>query len=61
VRAGPLGQLVRGDGLTVAHRLVEAEAEADDGQRHVHRGADLVEDAVDEGLDAALVDGGREF
>ena len=61
VGAGALGQLGGRDGLAVGHRLVEAETEADHAQRHVHGRGDLVDDAVDEGLYAALVDGDVEI
>ena len=56
VRPGALGQLGRAHRLAVGHRGVQAEPRADHGQRHVHGGADLVDDAIDERFDAGLVD-----
>jgi hypothetical protein len=57
VGPGPLGQLGRRDPCAVGHGPIEPQAIADHGHRHVQRGADLVDDALEERHHPGLVDG----
>jgi hypothetical protein len=56
VRAGACGERGGVDREAVGHRAVEAEALADQDQRHAHRGTGLVDHALDERLDAGHID-----